>query len=68
MGWFEWKYAIKDADKEYDLRILSREAYESRIKYAIYMINKLGNKEYAKKIAKARGYRLEDLINAIDGK
>lgn len=66
MGWLEWKYELDEALKEYDNGRLSRDVYETREKFAIYMINKCGNTEAAKNIARAHGYSLDDLINEID--
>ena len=62
MGWLEWKYELDAAGKEYDAERITRETYEMREKFAIYMIYKCGNKDAAEGIAKAHGYRLENLI------
>ena len=66
MGWLEWKYELDDANRAYDNGNIDRETYEIRVKMAIYMINKFGNEEAAKGIAKAHGYKLENIIKDID--
>ncbi len=62
MGWLEWKHELDVAHREYSNGRISSEVYKTREKFAIYMINKCGNKDAAKKIAKAHGYRIEELI------
>lgn len=66
MGWLEWKYELDNANSEYDNKRISREVYITREKFAIYMIHKCGNEEAAEKIAKAHGYRIENLIKEYE--
>ena len=62
MGWLEWKHDLDEANKAYDEGRIGREIYETRVKMAIYMINKCGESDIAEKIAKAHGYNFEKLI------
>ena len=66
MGWLEWKHELDDANRAYDNGRIDRETYETREKYAIYMINKCGNKEAAESIARAHGYKLGNLVTEIE--
>ncbi len=68
MGWLEWKYELDDAYNAYEYGRIDRETYVIREKYAIYMINRCGNKEAAEGIARAHGYELKDLIREIESK
>lgn len=58
----EWIREIEKANNERNLNIISKANYEDRIKNAIAMIYKEGDKDRAKGIAKAHGYKMKDLL------
>ncbi len=68
MGVGDWYREKKEAQSEYDYNRISREKYELRIKFAIGMIYKCGDendKETAKRMAKAHGYDIKELIEIV---
>lgn len=68
MGVGDWYREKKEAQSEYDYDRISRENYELRTKFAIGMIYKCGDesdKEAAKRMAKAHGYDIKDLIELV---
>lgn len=68
MGAGEWYIEKQEAQKAYDTDRISRENYERRTRFAIGMIYKCGNendKEAAKRMAKAHGYDIEELLEEV---
>ena len=55
MSWKEWTYELDKANREYDTKIIDKDTYETRVKYAIHMIYEEGETEKAEGIAKAHG-------------
>lgn len=69
MGVGEWYEEKELVQKEYDYNRITSDIYENRTKYAIGMIYKWGNssdKEAAEKMAKAHGYKMQELINLVN--
>lgn len=68
VGAGDWYREKKEAQSEYDYNRISREKYESRTQFAIGMIYKCGNesdKETAKRMAKAHGYDIQELVKIV---
>ncbi|MDE6024072.1 MAG: hypothetical protein K2G45_01320 [Lachnospiraceae bacterium] len=68
MGVGDWYREKREAQSEYDYDRISREKYELRNKFAIGMIYKCGDendKEVARRMAKAHGYDMEELIEIV---
>lgn len=68
MGAGDWYREKIDAQTEFDIGRITREVYEMRTKFAIGMIYKCGStndKEVAERMAKAHGYDLNDLVDAV---
>lgn len=61
-GWYAEK---NEAQKEYDAGRITREVYELRTKFAIGMIYEYGDEEVAKRMAKAHGYNINELIELV---
>ena len=62
MSWQEWKYELDKANSDYDLGIINKEIYETRIRFALYKIYEEGNTNMAEGIAKAHGYDMKKLL------
>ncbi|WP_236896942.1 hypothetical protein [Clostridium beijerinckii] len=59
----EWQHELKEANTLYDAKRISRKTYETRVKMAIYMIDKEGDTDIAEKISRAHGYSLSAIKN-----
>ena len=57
-----WYAEKNEAQQEYDAERITREVYESRTKFAIGMIYRCEDKDAAKRMAKAHGYNIDELI------
>ena len=62
MSWKEWTYELDKANREYDTKIIDKDTYETRVKYAIHMIYEEGETEKAEGIAKAHGYGIKKIL------
>ena len=62
MSWQEWKYELDEANSDYDLGIINKKIYETRIRFALYKIYEEGNTKMAEGIAKAHGYDMKKLL------
>lgn len=65
MGAGEWYIEKDNAQREYDMDRISREVYEIRTRFAIGMIYVCGDEEVAKRMARAHGYDIEELIKEV---
>lgn len=68
MGAGNWYREKAEAQTEYDFKRICGVTYETRTKFAIGMIYKCGDekdKETAKRMAKAHGYNIDDLIKIV---
>ena len=68
MGSSGWSIEKEDAQREYDANSISRETYDRRTKFAIGMIYKCGDKDTAERMARAHGYKINELIEFVDEK
>lgn len=62
----EWQYELKQANALYDAERINRDVYETRVKMAIYMIDKEGDTDIAQKISRAHGYSLAAIKKEIN--
>ena len=62
MSWKEWTYELDKANREYDTKIIDKDTYETRVKYAIHMIYEEGETEKAEGIAKAHGSGIKKIL------
>lgn len=68
MGAGDWYREKAEAQVEYDFNRISSDTYETRTKFAVGMIYKCGDekdKEAAKRMAKAHGYNIDDLVKIV---
>lgn len=68
MGVGDWYREKKEVQGEFDCDRISRDKYELRTKFSIGMIYQYGDendKEAAKRMAKAHGYAIKELIEIV---
>lgn len=64
----DWYREKRDAQAEYDTERIMHEVYEKRTKFTIGMIYKCGDtsdEEAAKRMAKAHGYDIDELVKMV---
>ena len=62
MAFGQWCHEIQQANKDYDFGRINRDNYECRIVFAIYMAYMHDDEDYAKGVAKAHGYDIDEII------
>lgn len=62
-GWYAEK---REAESEYYAKRINHETYERRTRFAIGMIYKCGDEDGARRMARAHGYNIEELIQEVN--